>query len=397
VDGQRTDAGPRAQPESNERSSEEQRRARALLAGRPGAVRDERAVGDADRRQVEHRSEVEREACAPRMVAPRAVDKQHIRGEFEGENGCGERRPFAEREQSRLVRRAGFGFHHDRFLRGRCGAPERVTGGTGAVLPTDGADEAAADQRVCAGLPRRRGGLGELQLMLDELVGRRRPGRHGGQDSSVSARTANVGLLEALRLAGVSDARLLEAVGHLPRSEFVPVALADQADLDAPLAIPHGQVTTQPSLVARMVEALALTGAERVLEVGTGYGWQTALLSRLAREVWSIERWPDLADTARQHLARRGAENATVVVGDGSEGLPEHAPYDAILVSAAFPEVPDPLVAQLAVGGRLVQPIGPGGREDVVLFERLPKGLVARRTIVGAHFVRLVGRRAFPA
>jgi protein-L-isoaspartate(D-aspartate) O-methyltransferase len=213
----------------------------------------------------------------------------------------------------------------------------------------------------------------------------------------VSIRRDNAGLLEALGLAGVTDARLIEAVRQVPRSEFVPPALADQAGLDAPLPIPHGQVTTQPSLVARMVDALALTGAERVLEVGTGYGWQTALLSRLAHEVWSIERWPDLAETAWQQLARRGVENATVVVGDGSEGLPEHAPYDAILVSAAFPEVPDPLVAQLAVGGRLVQPIGPGGREDVVLYERLPERLVARRTIVGAHFVRLIGRRAFPA
>jgi protein-L-isoaspartate(D-aspartate) O-methyltransferase len=156
-------------------------------------------------------------------------------------------------------------------------------------------------------------------------------------------------------------------------------------------------VTTQPSLVAKMVEALALTGGERVLEVGTGFGWQTALLGRLAHEVWSIERWADLADTARENLARCGIGNATVLVGDGSEGLPAHAPYDAILVSAAFPEVPAPLGAQLTVGGRLVQPIGPGGQEDVVLFERRPEGLVARRTIVGAHFLRLIGRRAFPA
>jgi protein-L-isoaspartate(D-aspartate) O-methyltransferase len=146
-----------------------------------------------------------------------------------------------------------------------------------------------------------------------------------------------------------------------------------------------------------MVEALALTGGDRVFEVGTGYGWQTALLAQLAQEVWSMERWSDLAKIARENLRRRGIVNATVVVGDGSEGLATHAPYDAILVSAAFPEVPDPLAAQLAPGGRLVQPIGPGGREDVVLFERRSEGLVARRTIVGAHFVRLIGRRAFPA
>lgn len=209
--------------------------------------------------------------------------------------------------------------------------------------------------------------------------------------------TDNAKLLAALRVAGVAEPRLLEAVRLVPRSEFVPPSLADRADLDTPLPIPHGQVTTQPSLVARMVEALALTGGERVLEVGTGYGWQTALLARLAQKVWSIERWSDLADTARKNLTRRGIGNATVVVGDGSDGLAAHALYDAIIVSAAFPEVPDPLAAQLAPGGRLVQPIGPGGREDVVLFERAHEGLVARRTIVGAHFVRLIGRRAFPA
>ncbi len=156
-------------------------------------------------------------------------------------------------------------------------------------------------------------------------------------------------------------------------------------------------MTTQPSLVAKMIEALALTGEERVLEVGTGYGWQTALLARLAREVWSIERRPDLAETARENLARHGVENATVVVGDGTEGLAAQSPFDAILVSAAFPEVPEPLADQLVADGRLVQPIGPGGSEEVVLFERRPEGLVARRTITGAHFVRLVGRHGYRA
>jgi protein-L-isoaspartate(D-aspartate) O-methyltransferase len=204
-------------------------------------------------------------------------------------------------------------------------------------------------------------------------------------------------LLAALRLEGITEPRLLEAVRTLPRAEFVPPSLADRAYLDAPLPIPHDLVTTQPSLVARMVDALGLTGEERVLEVGTGYGWQTALLARLGQEVWSVERWPDLAETARENLARQGVVNATVVVGDGSEGLAAHAPYDAILVSAAFTNVPEPLGEQLARGGRLVQPIGPGGSEDVVLFERRPEGLVARRTITAAQFVRLVGRRGFEA
>jgi protein-L-isoaspartate(D-aspartate) O-methyltransferase len=204
-------------------------------------------------------------------------------------------------------------------------------------------------------------------------------------------------LLAVLRGEGIREPRLLEAVAAVPRAEFVSADTADRAYFDVPLPIPHGQVTTQPSLVARMVEALRLTGTERVLEIGTGYGWQTALLARLAREVWSVERWPDLADTARENLLRHGVDNATIVVGDGSEGLADRAPFDAILVSAAYPEVPEPLAAQLTDGGRLVQPIGPGGAEEVVLFVGSPEGLTARRTITGAHFVRLVGRRAFRA
>jgi protein-L-isoaspartate(D-aspartate) O-methyltransferase len=204
-------------------------------------------------------------------------------------------------------------------------------------------------------------------------------------------------LVAALRAEGIRAPRLLEAVRAVPRAEFVPPADADRAYFDAPLAIPHDQVTTQPSLVAKMVDALSLAGTERVLEVGTGYGWQTALLAQLAGEVWSVERWPDLAETARENLSRHGVENVTVVVGDGSEGVVDRAPFDAILVSAAFPEVPEPLAEQLAAAGRLVQPIGPGGAEDVVLFERREGRLIPRRTITGAHFVRLIGRRAFPS
>jgi protein-L-isoaspartate(D-aspartate) O-methyltransferase len=202
-------------------------------------------------------------------------------------------------------------------------------------------------------------------------------------------------LVAAAREVGVTDPRVLDAVAAVPRIEFVSPALAASADVDRPLPIPHGQVTTQPSLVARMVEALALIGSERVLEIGTGFGWQTALLGRLAVEVWSVERWDDLAATARTHLARYGASNVTVVVGDGSEGLAARAPYDAILVSAAFPAVPPPLREQLADGGRLVQPIGYGGNEDVVLFAKRGGTLVRLRSVIGAHFVPLVGRHGF--
>ncbi len=196
--------------------------------------------------------------------------------------------------------------------------------------------------------------------------------------------------------AGVRDPRVVEALRRVPRAGFVPSYLVERAYYDEPLPILHGQVTTQPSLAARMIEALELKGSEKVLEVGTGYGFQTALLAYLSRYVWSIERWPDIADVARANLMRQGVGNAQIVVGDGTLGLPEHAPFDAILVSAASPAVPPPLVEQLAVGGRLVQPIGPGGQEEVTLFEKRPEGLVRRRTVIGAHFVRLYGRYGFP-
>jgi protein-L-isoaspartate(D-aspartate) O-methyltransferase len=203
-------------------------------------------------------------------------------------------------------------------------------------------------------------------------------------------------LVQAIVAKGVYDPRLLRATRRVPRSEFVPPDLAERAYLDQPLPIPHGQVTTQPSLVAKMIEALGLAGSEHLLEVGTGYGFQTALLAHLSNFVWSVERWSDVAVTARANLARLGILNVEVAVGDGTQGLPEHAPYHAILVSAAFPRVPRPLVEQLALGGRLIQPIGPGGEERVVLFEKGSHGLMPRDTIVGAHFVRLYGAHAFP-
>jgi protein-L-isoaspartate(D-aspartate) O-methyltransferase len=200
-------------------------------------------------------------------------------------------------------------------------------------------------------------------------------------------------LVAAARRARVRDPRVLGALRSVDRSGFVPRRHAALAHRDVPVPIPHDQVTTQPSLTARMLEGLGLRGSERVLEVGTGYGFQTALLAALCREVWSVERWPDLAGAARDHLAYAGVANVRVVVGDGGEGLPVAAPYDAILLSAAAPEVPGPLARQLAPGGRLVQPIGRGGHERVTLFEKGARGeLRALRVLTGAHFVPLRGR-----
>jgi protein-L-isoaspartate(D-aspartate) O-methyltransferase len=193
----------------------------------------------------------------------------------------------------------------------------------------------------------------------------------------------------------VRDERVLAAIAELPRTGFVPAEHRERAHVDVPLPIPHDQVTTQPSLVAQMVDALALGADDTVLEIGTGYGWQTALLARLARAVWSMERFADLVDAAGAALAAHGIANAHVVVGDGTLGLPDHAPYDAVIVAAAFPEVPGPLVEQLTEGGRLVQPIGRGGHEQVVLFVKHEGALVTTRVLTGARFVRLVGTHGF--
>lgn len=202
-------------------------------------------------------------------------------------------------------------------------------------------------------------------------------------------------LVTAARRAGVDDPRVLNAMRMVPRAAFVPLDQVELASHDAPIPIPHGQVTTQPSLSATMIHALRLAGTEHVLEVGTGYGYQTALLAQLASFVTSIERWPDLAEMARQHLTAQNITNVNIVDGDGTEGVPAAAPFDAVLVSAAFPEVPQPLVDQLRVGGRLVQPIGRGGAERVTVFERSMEGLVSLEVVSHARFVRLYGRHGY--
>jgi protein-L-isoaspartate(D-aspartate) O-methyltransferase len=198
-------------------------------------------------------------------------------------------------------------------------------------------------------------------------------------------------LVRVLQAEGIRDRRVLAAFGKVPRARFVPPAATGQAYLDAPIRIPHGQVTTQPSLIARMVAALGLTGSEQVLEVGTGLGFQTAILALLARQVVSVERFADLAAQAQANLAAVGLDQVRVVVGDGTLGIPEHAPYQAIVVAAASPRIPPPLIQQLAPGGRLVHPVGPGGHEQVTAFHKETDQLVTDAQLTPAYFVPLVG------
>jgi protein-L-isoaspartate(D-aspartate) O-methyltransferase len=199
-------------------------------------------------------------------------------------------------------------------------------------------------------------------------------------------------LVDALVAAGISDPRVLAAIRAVPRERFVPPGSEPEVWTDHPVPIGRGQVTTQPSLIARMLEALVLSGGERVLEIGTGYGYQTALLVALGPEVHSIERFDELARIARRNLAAAGAGSAEVVVGDGTLGHAIHAPFQAVVVSAAAPAVPSPLADQLGEGGRLVMPIGPGGDEEVIAFRKEHGRLRRVGRLCHAYFVPLVGR-----
>jgi protein-L-isoaspartate(D-aspartate) O-methyltransferase len=197
----------------------------------------------------------------------------------------------------------------------------------------------------------------------------------------------------ALRLArgGVSDPRVLDAFAQVPRHRLLPEALAGQAYRDTAIPIGDGQTISAPSVVAAMSQALALEGHETVLEVGTGSAYQAAILARLAARVISIERVPRLAAQARRNLDALGVTNAIVYLGDGSRGRPGDAPFDAIVVTAAGPSVPEPLLAQLAVGGRLVGPFGERDEQQLLRIRRIDRERYTQELIGRCRFVDLVG------
>ena len=197
-----------------------------------------------------------------------------------------------------------------------------------------------------------------------------------------------------IRARNVRDPRVLEAIRKVPRHIFVEEALRDRAYLDKALPIGEKQTISQPYMVAAMSEALELGGRERVLEIGTGSGYQTAVLAELAESVFSVERIAAFAPIARRRLEALGRYNVLVQVGDGTIGWSEHAPYDGILVTAAAPQVPRPLLEQLQIGGRLVVPLGPEECQTLVRIRRDETGF-HEESLGECRFVKLIGRHGW--
>ena len=201
-------------------------------------------------------------------------------------------------------------------------------------------------------------------------------------------------VLSQLQRRGITDARVLRAMREVPRHAFVPLEWRHAAYSDRPLPINDDQTISQPYMVAIMTQSLALQGHERVLEIGTGSGYQAAVLSRLVAHVYSIEYFPNLAERARAVLQRLGYANVQVVIGDGGLGLPAHAPYDGIIVTAAAPHVPQPLLAQLAEGGRLVIPVGSVTSQELLIITRHGDDYPQERS-VPCRFVPLLGQEGW--
>jgi protein-L-isoaspartate(D-aspartate) O-methyltransferase len=197
-------------------------------------------------------------------------------------------------------------------------------------------------------------------------------------------------LVETLQANGIRDLSVLRAIDLIPRHVFVPTGVRHRAYEDSALPIGNGQTISQPSVHARYLELLQLTGKERVLEVGTATGYQTALLSQLAAQVFSIERVPALYEKAREILRQLDVRNVSMLLGDGTIGWREYAPYDAILVSAGAPDIPAPLIDQLAEGGTLLIPLGTKDEQVLVSVER-HNGEIVRRDIAPVRFVPLLG------
>jgi len=201
---------------------------------------------------------------------------------------------------------------------------------------------------------------------------------------------------DQLRHRGIRDARVLEVFQKIPRERFLPPEDVGRAYDDEPVKIGWGQTISQPYIVALTCQALEILPSDRILEIGTGSGYETAILANLAREVISIERVPDLVPAARARLADLGLTNVTILLGDGTLGAAEHSPFQAVAVTAASPALPSPLADQLCVGGRIVIPVGNQVLQELMLFRKRVDGTLDRTKLCDCRFVSLLGRHGFP-
>lgn len=218
------------------------------------------------------------------------------------------------------------------------------------------------------------------------------PREVAGEDSYGGYRSQ---LVSELSAKGIRDLAVLRAVSLVPRHLFVPESLRHRAYEDTALPIGAGQTISQPWVQARSLELSGLSGRERVLEVGTGSGYQTALLAHCAEQVFSVERIPALAKAARTALEQAGVRNVSIMVGDGTLGWRPYAPFDVILVAAASPEIPSPLIEQLAPGGHLILPLGDRVNQTLTLVNKAPDGSIENRTVSDVRFVPLIGQFGF--
>jgi protein-L-isoaspartate(D-aspartate) O-methyltransferase len=229
---------------------------------------------------------------------------------------------------------------------------------------------------------------------LDDATSDEKPEKEIAQPRSSERQDDREAMVRTqIQARGVADERVLQAMRDVPRHWFVPKTLQMRAYADTPLPIGHEQTISQPFIVALMTELLALSGEEKVLEIGTGSGYQAAVLAELVQEVHTIEIVEPLGERAKTTLAEKGYNNVHVRIGDGYQGWPEQAPFDAIIVTCAPESPPEPLVAQLAVGGRMCIPLGPdGGIQKLVLLTKKADGSLQRRDIEPVRFVPMTGR-----
>lgn len=201
---------------------------------------------------------------------------------------------------------------------------------------------------------------------------------------------------EQIEARGIDNSQVLEAMRNTPRHLFVPDNMVSMAHSDRPLPIGQDQTISQPYIVAYMTQCLRIRGGERVLEVGTGLGYQAAVLARIAFEVYTIERYPDLAENARKVLRDLGYDNVHVACGDGTKGWPEKAPFDAIIATASGPRVPEPLKEQLNMGGRIVMPVGAYRMgQNIVRLTKGAGGKFQEENLLGVAFVPMVGEEGW--